>query len=198
MDPMSVSVLSGDLNTSKGHQDIPGLEWLIFICFVYSSCFFACLVLVCSQCFSSLLALLIVSLHQLTNVILRMDNCLFICLPHSHFFFATSLILLLASSFFHMFFPYFITCYIRLTSLIVSLPTLNQSRWSRKKSKSVFDFLTYSRETGFSFSYAEVECLDRANEPSKKIERVSKLDNSLSFGAKQNALQQIFFALWFF
>ena len=27
---------------------------------------------------------------------------------------------------------------------------------SGKKSKSVFDFLTYSRETGFSFSYAEI------------------------------------------
>ena len=59
---------------------------------------------------------------------------------------------------------------------------------SGKKSKSVFDFLTYSRETGFSFSYEKVEHLDK----------VSKFDNSLSFGAKQNALQQIFFALWIF
>ena len=30
---------------------------------------------------------------------------------------------------------------------------------SGKESKSVFDFLTYSRETGFSFSYWEVENL---------------------------------------
>ena len=66
---------------------------------------------------------------------------------------------------------------------------------SGKKSKSVFDFLTYSRETGFSFSYAEVECVDQANEPSNEIERVSKFDNSLSFDTKQNALRQIFFAL---
>ena len=62
---------------------------------------------------------------------------------------------------------------------------------SGKKSKSVFDFLTYSRETGFSFSYAEVVLIELSNE----IDRVSKSDNSLSFGAKQNALRQIFFAL---
>ena len=71
-------------------------------------------------------------------------------------------------------------------------------KWSGKKSKSVFDFLTYSRETGFSFSYEEVEHLHRANGPSNEIDRVSKFNNSLSFGAKQNALRQIFFALWFF
>ena len=66
---------------------------------------------------------------------------------------------------------------------------------SGKKSKSVFDFLTYSRETWFSFSYAEVEGLFRLIGPSNEIDRVSKFDNSLSFGAKQNALRQIFFAL---
>ena len=66
---------------------------------------------------------------------------------------------------------------------------------SGKKSKSVFDFLTYSRETGFSFSYEKVEGLDRPIEASNEIDRVSKFDNSLSFGAKQNALQPIFFAL---
>ena len=66
---------------------------------------------------------------------------------------------------------------------------------SGKKSKSVFDFLTYSRETGFSFSYEEVEGLDRPNELSNEIDRVSKFDNFLSFGAKQNALRQQFFAL---
>ena len=66
---------------------------------------------------------------------------------------------------------------------------------SGKKSKSVFDFLTYSRETGFSFSYGKVGDLHRPIEASNEIDRVSKFDNSLSFGAKQNALRQIFFAL---
>ena len=70
--------------------------------------------------------------------------------------------------------------------------------WSGKKSKSVFDFLTYSRETWLSFSFEEVEHLIRANEPCNKIDRVGKFDNSLSFGAKQNSLKQIFFELWFF
>ena len=65
-------------------------------------------------------------------------------------------------------------------------------RLSGKKSKSVFDFLTYSRETGFAFSYGKVGALIRANEPSNETDRVSKLDNSLSFGAKQNAVRQIF------
>ena len=66
---------------------------------------------------------------------------------------------------------------------------------SGKKSKSVFDFLTYSRETWFSFSYGKVENLFRANEPANEIDRVSKFDNSLSFGAKQKSLRQIFFEL---
>ena len=66
---------------------------------------------------------------------------------------------------------------------------------SGKKSKSVFNFLTYSRETGFSFSYGEVSELLRAIETSDEIDRVSKFDNSLSFGAKQKSLGQIFFAL---
>ena len=69
---------------------------------------------------------------------------------------------------------------------------------SGKKSKSVFDFLTYSRETGFSFPYGEVVNLIWLIEASNEIDRVSKFDNSLSFGAKQNALQQIFFELWIF
>ena len=60
--------------------------------------------------------------------------------------------------------------------------------------KSVFDFLTYSRETWFSFSYEEVVGLGQAIGASNEIGRASKFDNSLSFGAKQNALQ-IFFAL---
>ena len=59
-------------------------------------------------------------------------------------------------------------------------------------------FDIFERETGFLFSYTEVGHLHRPNEPSNEIDRVSKFDNSLSFGAKQNALRQIFFALWFF
>ena len=66
---------------------------------------------------------------------------------------------------------------------------------SGKKSKSVFDFLTYSRKARFSFSYEKVVNLDRAIAPVDEMDRVSKFDNSLSFGAKQNALRQIFFAL---
>ena len=66
---------------------------------------------------------------------------------------------------------------------------------SEKKSKSVFDFFTYWRETWFSFSYEEIRNLHRAIAPLDKIVRVSKFDNSISFGAKQNALQQIVFAL---
>ena len=66
---------------------------------------------------------------------------------------------------------------------------------SEKKSKSVFDFLTYSRETGFSFSYGKVGELIRLIVASDEIYRVSKFNNSLSFGAKQKSLGQIFFAL---
>ena len=66
---------------------------------------------------------------------------------------------------------------------------------SGKKSKSVFDFLTYSRDSGFSFSYEKVEHLIRLIEASNEIYRVSKFDYSLSFGTKQNSLRQIFFAL---
>ena len=67
-----------------------------------------------------------------------------------------------------------------------------------KKSKSVFNFFTYSRETWFSFSYGKVGAFDQPIGASNEIDRVSKFNNSLSFGAKQIALQQIFFALWFF
>ena len=67
--------------------------------------------------------------------------------------------------------------------------------YSGQKSKSVFDFLTYLRETGFSFSYGEVEGLFRLIGPSNEIDRVSKFDNSLSFGARQKSLGQIFFKL---
>ena len=81
-----------------------------------------------------------------------------------------------------------------------SKPCLTLSRpWffnssSGKNSKSVFDFLTYLRETGFSFSYRKVEHLHQPIASSDKINRVSKFDNSLSFGAKQNAVLKIFFA----
>ena len=66
---------------------------------------------------------------------------------------------------------------------------------SGKKSKSVFDFLTYSSETGFLFSYEKVGDLLGLIEASNEINRVSKFNNYLSFGAKQNDLRQIFFAL---
>ena len=69
---------------------------------------------------------------------------------------------------------------------------MNHNR--EKKSKSVFDFLTYLRETGFSLFYEKVSGLIGLIGPSDKINRVSKFDNSLSFGAKQNALRHIFFA----
>ena len=72
---------------------------------------------------------------------------------------------------------------------------LNVVNSSGKKSKSVFNFLTYSRETWFSFSYEEVWALNRLIEPSNEIDRVSKFDNSLSFSAKQKSLGQIFFEL---
>ena len=65
----------------------------------------------------------------------------------------------------------------------------------KKKSKSVCDFLTYSRKTGFSFSYGKVGNLLGLIAPLDEIDGISKFDNSLSFGAKQNALRQISFAL---
>ena len=65
---------------------------------------------------------------------------------------------------------------------------------SVKKTKSVFVFLTYLRETGFSFFYVEVEHLIQLIEASNEINRVSKFDNSFSFGAKQNSLRQFFFS----
>ena len=64
---------------------------------------------------------------------------------------------------------------------------------SGKKSKSVF--LTYLREIGFLFSYAVVFELIGLITPSNKIDRINRFDNSLSFGAKQNVLRQIFFVL---
>ena len=57
------------------------------------------------------------------------------------------------------------------------------------------DFWTYSSETGFSFSYAEVGHHNQPIGASDENNMVSKFDNSLSFGAKQKSLGQIFFAL---
>ena len=49
------------------------------------------------------------------------------------------------------------------------------------------------RETWFSFSSAEVEWFVRLIGASNDIDRVSRFNNSLSFGAKQKSLGQIFF-----
>ena len=68
----------------------------------------------------------------------------------------------------------------------------NSSNYDWEKSRSQSDFLTYMRETGLSFSYGKVLNLIQL------IDRVSKFNNSLSFGAKQNALRQIFLASGFF
>ena len=38
-----------------------------------------------------------------------------------------------------------------------------KGRWLGKKSKLVFDFLTYSRETWFSFSFLKVRNFERMN-----------------------------------
>ena len=48
--------------------------------------------------------------------------------------------------------------------------------------------MTYSRKTGLLFSNEEVGELVGLIAPLDEINRVSKFDNSLSFGAKQNAL----------
>ena len=48
-------------------------------------------------------------------------------------------------------------------------------------------------KTWFSFSCGKFVHLDQANV--NDIERVSEIDNSLSFGAKQNDLQQIILKL---
>ena len=66
---------------------------------------------------------------------------------------------------------------------------------SAKKSKSVFAFLTYLTETLFPFSYVKVDSLNGQIGDSNEIDGVSKFYISLSFGAKQNALPQIFFVL---
>ena len=69
---------------------------------------------------------------------------------------------------------------------------------NREKSRSQSSTFWHIQEKRFSFSYAKVVYLIRLIEASDEIDRVSKFDNSLSFGAKQNSLRQIFFELWFF
>ena len=54
-----------------------------------------------------------------------------------------------------------------------------------KNLKSVFNFLTHSREIWFWFSYGKVKALYQPIGASDEIDRVSKSDNSLSFGAKR-------------
>ena len=56
-------------------------------------------------------------------------------------------------------------------------------------------FDIFERNMVFIFLNAKVEGLMRLNEPSNEIDRVSKFDNSLSFGAEQNALRQLSFEL---
>ena len=68
----------------------------------------------------------------------------------------------------------------------------------REKSRSQSSTFWHIWEKQFSFSYAKVEHLIKLIEASNEIERVSKFDNSLSFGTKQNALRPIFFELWIF
>ena len=64
---------------------------------------------------------------------------------------------------------------------------------SGKKSKSVFDFFTYLRQTWISFSYQKVLELIPLNERSNEINRISKYDNSLSFGNKYFLSYEFFF-----
>ena len=64
----------------------------------------------------------------------------------------------------------------------MSSVTKVKSQNNREKSlTSVFDFLTYAREIGFSFSYEEVKGVYQPIAPSDEIDEVSKFDNILSF-----------------
>ena len=67
-----------------------------------------------------------------------------------------------------------------------------QSLVGKKVEVSLRLFDIFEKKGG---SCKEVVNLHRPNEPSNKTDRVSKLDNSLSFGAKQKSLGQIFFEL---
>ena len=55
---------------------------------------------------------------------------------------------------------------------------LRPASLSGKKSKSVFDFLTYSRETWFLLSYLDVLDLIGLIVASNEIDSVSEFDNS--------------------
>ena len=81
------------------------------------------------------------------------------------------------------------------TLTFVSLVVFEHYMIIGKKVEVCLDFLTYSRETWFLFSYLKVGDLFRAIVACNEIDRVSKFDNSLSFGAKQNSLRQILFEL---
>ena len=61
-----------------------------------------------------------------------------------------------------------------------------------KKVEASLRILTYLRKIGFSFSYGKHGDLLRLIKASNDINGVSKFDNFLSFGTKQNALHQIF------
>ena len=75
-----------------------------------------------------------------------------------------------------------------------SVPFLNCERFSHYRScQTVRDWIAVY--PALLFSYGKVSHLIGLIEASNEIDRVNKFDNSLSFGAKQNALRQIFFAL---
>ena len=63
----------------------------------------------------------------------------------------------------------------------------------KKVEVSLRFFVHIQEKQGFLFSYEKVEGLNQPIGASNEIDRVSKFDNSLSFGAQQNALRQIFF-----
>ena len=46
----------------------------------------------------------------------------------------------------------------------------------------------FLRNIWFLFTYKDFSNFDQSNEPSNEIDRVRNLDNSLSFGVKQNVL----------
>ena len=85
---------------------------------------------------------------------------------------------------------------IRMSSTCTMCKTFLIGEKSRSQS-SIFWHI--QEKQGFHFLMNQkVGYLLRLIAPSDEIDRVSKFDNSLSFGAKQNALRQTFFALWFF
>ena len=66
----------------------------------------------------------------------------------------------------------FMPCTMGLDCAIYNVRVLVVLQVYREKSQSVFDFLTYSRKTGFSFSYVEVRDLIRLIGASNKIDGV--------------------------